>query len=247
MVLLDALRYAAVRPARQTAPSPIRVLLVDGDSAAATAALDALEADGFAVDHVADGDAALGAAGAVGYDVIVLELELADMPGGRALEALRARGCGVPLLVLSARASVAMRIAALDAGADDFLVKPYDTRELIARLRALARRPREMLAVRVACNNLSLSLERLEFAVDGKPLGLGRREFMLMARLMRSVGRPVAKAQLHESLYGFGEEPCSNLIEVSVHRVRRRLREAGAAVRIESRRGVGYVLLPNGG
>jgi two-component system response regulator QseB len=246
MVSFDSFSPAARARPRPAQATPLRVLLVDGDAVAAGALLDALEVGGFTVDHVGDGRAALASVGAVLYDVIILGLELADMPGEHALDALRARGCTVPLLVLSARAGVAVRIAVLDAGADDVLVKPCDMRELVARLRALARRPKEMLAARVACNNLSLSLERLEIAVDGKPLGLGRREFMLMAQLMRSAGRPVAKSQLHESLYGLGGEPCSNPIEVSVHRMRRRLREAGAAVRIESRRGVGYVLLPGG-
>ena len=222
-----------------------RVLLIDGDDRDETPTGVALRPDGFDVERVRRGEAAVIAADAAIFDVVVLELDSLDMPGERVLDTLRSRGCTTPVLVLSARASVAVKIATLDAGADDFLGKPYDPRELTARLKALARRSRAMRASFIACNNVSLSPEQRALVVDGKVFGIGRREYMLLSELMRRVGYPVAKARLHESLYGFDEETCSNPIEVHVHRIRRRLRAVGAGVRIESRRGIGYVLLPD--
>ncbi|HUA51782.1 MAG TPA: response regulator transcription factor [Candidatus Sulfotelmatobacter sp.] len=177
-----------------------------------------------------------------GYDVIIFEL--VPTSGNELIERLRVRGCCTPLLALSAQNTPPIRIAALDAGADDFLGKPCDFDELEARLRALARRPRAMRNANLACSNVVLHAERRELRINGKSVALGQRELNMIEQLMRNTGRPVAKERLYEKLYGFDQATGSNLIEVSIHRIRKRLQRAGAAVRIVNRRNLGYVLLP---
>jgi two-component system, OmpR family, response regulator QseB len=238
-------RHPTQQPATAArAEAPTRALLIDADTTAAAAVQAALGCHGFAVDHAQTGQAGLGAIATGGYEVVMLDLALVDMPGLALIEQVRGQGCCAPLLVVSADAAVSRRIEALNAGADDFLTKPCDHRELAARLRAIARRPRELLGLNLDCGNLSLSIERREIMVGSQPLELGAREFTLLEQLMRYCGRAVPRDALLDSLYGFDQEIESNPIEVHVHRIRKRLTDAGATVRIENRRGIGYVLVP---
>jgi DNA-binding response OmpR family regulator len=222
----------------------MRILLIEDDASLAELIRVGLQAHGFTVDHVDGGEDGLAAAETIDYDALILDLSLPDMDGIEVLKSLRKRPVRAPVLILSARGALGSRIDGLNAGADDFLPKPFDLGELTARLRALMRRPKEMLNSDLACGNLRLSPHRREVLVDGKPISLPRRELSVLEHLMRSPGMPVSKARLEEGLYGFDEEVASNSVEVHIHHVRKRLKEAGATVRIETRRGLGYVLIP---
>lgn len=221
----------------------MRVLLIEDDASLAELIRVGLQAHGFTVDHMTGGEDGLAAAETIGYDAVILDLSLPDVDGIQVLRRLRDRRFRTPVLILSARGALGSRIDGLNAGADDFLPKPFDLLELLARLRALMRRPKEMLYTDLALGNLCLSPHRREVLVDGKPVALPRRELSVLEHLLRNAGMPVSKASLEEGLYGFEEEVASNSVEVHIHYVRKRLKEAGASVRIETRRGLGYVLL----
>jgi DNA-binding response OmpR family regulator len=221
--------------------SALRALLIDDMSCQAGPVAGALRPRGIGLDHVGYGR--VWEIDLTNYDVIILESPPAV--GENRLEQLRSKGCCTPLLAVSAQNTALFRIAALNAGADDFMAKPLDYDELEARLRALARRPRAMRNPNLACSNVVMNAERRELKIDGKPVELGPREFNLVEQLLRNAGGPVAKELLFEKLYGFDQATGSNLIEVNIHRVRKRLERAGAAVRIVSRRNLGYVLVPD--
>jgi len=150
----------------------------------------------------------------------------------------------IPVILVTAKNDQRAKVTALDAGADDFLGKPYDPGELAARVRALARRSRDMVGVMVCCGNLSLSLARREISIGEQRIDLAPREVSLLAHLMGQCGRAVSRDALIDAMYGFDQEVGSNPIEVHVHRIRKRLLDAGASVRIENRRGIGYRLVP---
>jgi DNA-binding response OmpR family regulator len=198
---------------------------------------------GFAVDRVATAEDCLAALATVVYDVVILDLTLPDADGITLLKRMRKRHDATPVLILSARNKTEERVVGLDAGADDYLSKPFELSELAARLRALARRPAQVLGAELAYGNLLLIPAEHAAVVDGVPLVLPRREAMVLENLMRSAGRPISKAALEERLYAFGEEVASNSVEVHVHHLRKRLTVAKADVRIETRRGTGYVLV----
>ncbi len=221
----------------------MRLLFVEDDPHLASAVIRNLEASGFAVDHAptrADAEACTRAAR---YDVMVLDLGLPDGDGLELLRGLRNRRDPLPVIVLTARDAVADRVAGLEAGADDYLVKPFAHEELVARLRAVLRRPREDLGDAVRFANLTYQPSAGTFTVDdGRPLVLPRREHMLLATLMRRPGRVVTRGVLEEAIWDFAQEIESNALESHVSRLRRHLKEAGAAVEIRSIRGVGYLL-----
>jgi DNA-binding response OmpR family regulator len=223
-------------------PRPTHALLVDADTRAVARVRAALARYGFAVDHAPTAEQGLAAAAGAGYEVVILDLSL----GVSFIVMARAQGYRAPLLVVSSDQAVGQRIAALDAGADDFLAKPYDAGELAARIRAMARRSREMVSVVVSCGNLSMSVERREIMIGDRRIDLGRREVSLLGYLMGQCGRAVPREVLIEAMYGFDQVIESNPIEVHVHRIRKRLAEGGATVRLENRRGLGYVLVPAG-
>ncbi|HFD17105.1 MAG TPA: response regulator transcription factor [Rhodospirillales bacterium] len=221
----------------------MRLLFVEDDPHLASAVTRNLEASGFAVDHVSTRADAEACTGAARYDVMVLDLGLPDGDGLELLRRLRHRRDPLPVLVLTARDAVADRVAGLEAGADDYLVKPFAHEELVARLRALLRRPREDLGDAVRVGNLTYQPSAGTFTVgDGRPLVLPRREQMLLATLMRRAGGVVTRGVLEEAIWDFAQEIESNALESHVSRLRRHLQEAGAGVEIRSIRGVGYLL-----
>ncbi len=219
----------------------MRVLLLEDELALSELIAAQLAGEGHAVDRfatLADADAALRA---VEYDLLVLDLGLPDGDGLDLLRQLRAAGRRLPVLILTARDAVEDRVAGLDAGADDYLTKPFHADELKARIRALLRRPaREGEGMRLG--NVVLGADGHSLFIGGRPLALRRREQALLAYLMRHAGKVVLKEDIETSLYAFGDEVASNAVEVHIYRLRRKLQEAGADLRIHTIRGVGYMI-----
>ncbi len=191
---------------------------------------------GFAVDWVSDGLAAEGALADDVYQMAILDLGLPGKDGMALLRGLRARGAQLPVLVVTARDAVPERIAGLNAGADDYLVKPFDLDELIARLHALARRHAGSGQPLMECGGLVLDPTRRELRLHGEPVSLSAREFVLLQALMQRPGAVLSREQLEDAVYGWNQEVGSNAIEVHLHHLRRKL---GAAT-IRNVRGVGY-------
>ena len=195
-----------------------------------------LEGAGFAVDWATDGQSGQAAVGNGVYDTIVLDLGLPRVDGLTLLRALRADGDGVPVLIITARDAVADRIAGLNAGADDYLLKPFDLDELVARVRALLRRHAGAASTTLVAGALSLDPVQRVVRHNGGEVILTAKEFALLEALLRRPGAVLSRERLEDSIYGWGEEVGSNAIEVHVHNLRRKL---GADV-IRNVRGVGY-------
>jgi two-component system, OmpR family, response regulator len=216
----------------------MRLLLVEDDSMIGESVRKGLQQDGFAVDWVQDGRAAEIALETIPYDTLLLDLGLPRKAGLDVLAALRRRGNSIPVLILTARDAVADRVKGLDAGADDYLVKPFDLEELAARIRALLRRKSGRADPVIQVGNLLLNPATHEASLDGKPVTLSAREFGLILALAERPGVVLSRAQLEEKLYGWDHEVESNTVEVYVHSLRRKL---GANL-IRNVRGVGYMV-----
>jgi two-component system response regulator QseB len=214
----------------------MRVLLAEDDAMIGAKVRDRLRGQGFAVDWVRDGRAADAALAGDVYDLLLLDLGLPGREGLAVLKALRGRGSMLPVVILTARDAVDDRVAGLDAGADDYVVKPFDLKELEARLRAVLRRRAGSASSVIEHGRLSLDLESHELRRDGIPVPVSPREFALLHALLERPGRILSRAQLEERLYGWGEEVGSNVVEVHIHSLRRKL---GADL-IRNVRGVGY-------
>jgi len=220
----------------------MRVLLVEDNERLSTFVKSGMEKEGFVIDAfgtVADGEAAVDA---VNYDAIVLDLGLPDGNGLEILRGLRDRGRSTPVLILTARDGVDDRVKGLNTGGDDYLLKPFDMKELIARVRALLRRPDGALGLTLAAGNLSFDTVAREVRVNDEAIAISRREMGVLEQLLRRNGRVVPKDVLEESLYGFGEEVTSNSVEVHISRLRKRLSKADANVSVHTLRGIGYLL-----
>jgi DNA-binding response OmpR family regulator len=220
----------------------MRVLVVEDEPDIAAHIAATLRGAGMACDRASTRAEAEAALAVTPYDAGVLDLGLPDGDGIGLLRWLRGRGCGTPVLILSARDSLESRVAGLDDGADDYLVKPYAEVELLARLRALLRRPGAALGRELSCGGVALDSVTRAVSVQGAPLALPRHELSLLETLLRRQGRVVTRAALIEQLYDAGEEPASNALPVHVHNLRRRLAEAGGAADIVTFRGLGYML-----
>ena len=220
----------------------MRLLLIEDNLRLADYVSTALRNGGFAVDHVSTTADAEGALATTRYDTLLLDLGLPDKDGLIWLGDQRRSQMTRPVLVLTARDSVEELVAGFNQGADDYLRKPFDLDELIARVRALLRRPGEALGVELTVGNVTLDTSGREVIIDGVPVEFGRREIDGLELLMRRAGRVVPKSAIEEAIYAFGEDLSSNAIEVLVHRIRRRMQEAGADMYIHTLRGVGYVL-----
>jgi len=220
----------------------MRLLLVEDEQELGSLTAANLGRAGFRVDLVATMDEAETAARIAHYDLTLLDLGLPDGDGMTFLKAMRAGGDLSPVLILTARDAIEDRVEGLDAGADDYLLKPFAMAELVSRVKALLRRPRHSLGAHLESGNVVLDTDRRWVDIGGKPGILPRRELALLEALMRSENRVVSREILEGQLYGFGDEVGSNALEVNVHRLRRRLEEAGASVRIHTVRGVGYLL-----
>lgn len=216
----------------------MKILLVEDDVLLGDGIRAGLAQAGFAVDWAKDGREAELAVSGQAYDAVVLDLGLPRLPGLDVLRRARASKNPVPILILTARDTVGDRIAGLDAGADDYLVKPFDLGELQARLRALVRRANSQFESVVTHGALRLDSVGHRVTFEGRPVELSAREFAILQELLLSAGRVLSKARLEEKLYGWGEEIESNTIEVFVHHLRRKL----SPQLIRTVRGVGYMI-----
>ena len=216
----------------------MRILLVEDDRLLGDGIATGLAQAGFAVDWVQDGVAADLALRTGSPDAVVLDLGLPRLSGLEVLKRSRASGAKVPVLILTARDAVQDRVQGLDAGADDYLVKPFDLAELAARLRALIRRAAGTAAPRLIVGDIELDPAAREARLRGVPVELAVREFALLHALMLNAGRVLSREQLAERLYRWGEEVESNAIDVHIHHLRRKL----GADAFRTVRGVGYVM-----
>jgi len=216
----------------------MRLLLVEDDRMLGETVARALRLQGHAVDWVKDGRDAEAALAGTPYDVALLDLGLPGKGGLEVLRDLRRRGGRVPVLILTAQDAVGDRVAGLDAGADDYLPKPFDLDELAARIRALERRGSGRTTPVIEHGALVLDLAAHEVRLDGAPVALSAREFELLHALLEHPGRPLSRARLEERLYGWAGQVESNAIEVHVHALRKKLGPEW----IRTLRGVGYVV-----
>ena len=205
-----------------------------------------LREEGYAVDAAADGDRAVAQAAVNAYDAIVLDVGLPRRDGLAVARELRARGLRTPILMLTARDAVDDRVAGLDAGADDYLVKPFSVRELLARVRALLRRMPELLPATLAVGDLVLDTRTHTAARAGRPVPLTAKEYAMLEYLARHAGRVVGRAELTEHVWDENHDPFSNVIEVYVNRLRKKVDGGHAVPLIQTRRGAGYLLAPAG-
>jgi DNA-binding response OmpR family regulator len=220
----------------------MRILLVEDNARLAELIGQGLRAGGFAVDAFATKADAELALDSVQYQAVILDLGLPDGDGLDLLKRTRARGSGVPVMVLTARDGIDDRVRGLNAGADDYVLKPFAMEELVARVRALLRRPGGNLGVALACGRVSLDTVSREVTVDGAALSIPRRETDMLEQLLRRAGRVVPKRALEEGLYGFDDDVSSNTVEVLMSRLRKRLIAVPSGVVIHTLRGVGYML-----
>lgn len=216
----------------------MRLLLVEDDPLLGDGVRAGLKLSGFAVDWVTDGQAAKHALESECYSLMVLDIGLPQISGLDLLKWLRQRGGRLPVLMLTARDTVADRVSGLDCGADDYLVKPFDLDELVARLRALARRSAGQAAPELQHGGLKVDLAAHAVTFNGQAVELSAREFTLLIELLRSCGKVLSREQLEQRLYGWGEEVESNSVEVHIHHLRKKL---GADL-IRTVRGVGYTV-----
>jgi DNA-binding response OmpR family regulator len=221
----------------------MRILLVEDERSAARMTAKGLREHGYAVDVVGDGVSAVRHAATVTYDMVILDLSLPIKNGLEVCRELRSTGDAVPVLMLTARDAVEDRIVGLDAGADDYLTKPFHFGELLARVRALTRRRAlPILPEHLTCGRLALNTRTQEAWSDGQPIELTAREYALLEYFCRKDGAVISREELAEHVWDERYDPCSNVIDVYVQRLRRKL-DRGSQSFIRTRRGAGYQLI----
>lgn len=225
-------RYGAIRP--------MRVLLVEDDELLGSGICDALERTRYTVEWVRDGAQALEALRGSGVDLAVLDLGLPRMDGMEVLRRAREAGVTTPVLVLSARDTTLQRIGGLDAGADDYLTKPFDLDELMARIRVLERRTHGAVVNVIRHGSIEVDTSAMTVSVEGSNVDLQRREYMVLRKLLENIGHVLSRQQLVDNIYGWDSELESNALDVHIHNLRRKLHPG----LIRTVRGVGYVIDP---
>jgi DNA-binding response OmpR family regulator len=216
----------------------MRILLVEDDPELGDGLTVGLRQAGFAVDWLADGQAADRALHSESFDLLVLDLGLPGLSGMDLLQRVRQRGASLPILILTARDATGDKVAGLDAGADDYLVKPIDLDELSARIRALTRRSAGRAAPLLRHGQLTVDPATHRVTLAEQPVELSGREFSLLQLLLENAGRVLTRSQLEQSLYGWHDEPDSNVLDVHIHHLRKKL---GSEL-IRNLRGVGYTI-----
>jgi two-component system OmpR family response regulator/two-component system response regulator QseB len=216
----------------------MRILLVEDDPELGDGLTVGLRQCGFAVDWLKDGNSADLALQSETFDLVVLDLGLPRLAGMEVLNRARGRGQTMPILILTARDATGDKVSGLDAGADDYLVKPIDLDELSARIRALTRRSAGRAAPMLVQGELAVDLAAHRVTLAGQEIELSSREFSLLQMLLENAGRVLTRSQLEQSVYGWRDEPDSNALEVHIHHLRKKL---GSDL-IRTLRGVGYTI-----
>jgi DNA-binding response OmpR family regulator len=220
----------------------MRILVVEDEKKTASFIRKALQSEGYAVDVLHDGDAVLAAAGATPFDAMVLDIMLPGRDGLSVVRQLRERGLNTPVLLLSARGEVRERVEGLNAGADDYLPKPCDLTELIARVRALVRRGGENKAVILRLANLTLDTVTHTARRDDRVIELTAREYRLLEFLLRSAGRICGRMALVEKVWDYDFDPGTNVVDVYIKRLREKIDAGFEPKLLHTVRGIGYVM-----
>lgn len=216
----------------------MRILLIEDDLSLADGIAAALKHAGYAVDQTGRGAEGIALAQAARPDVIILDLGLPDMDGGEVLKSLRKKSVDSSILILTARDDLPSKVQGLDAGADDYLTKPFEVDELLARLRALERRTGSGLSAEIQLGDVTINLANHQVTRAGQSISLSRREFSLLRALAERPGQILSREQLEDKLYSWGEEVSSNTVDVHIHNLRKKLYPEF----IQTIRGVGYKL-----
>lgn len=220
----------------------MRILLVEDDILLGEGLYAGFQRENYSVDWVKNGESAIIAMMETEYDAVVLDIGLPKISGLDVLRQTRSQGNKLPVLILTARDAVSDRVDGLDAGADDYLVKPFEFAELCARIRALTRRLRGLTEQIIRYQNIELDPAAHSVKLDNQKIDLSRREFSLLEELLTSAGRVLSKAHLEQKLYSWGDEIGSNTIEVHIHHLRKKF---GSDL-IKTVRGVGYIIAKQG-
>jgi two-component system, OmpR family, response regulator len=224
-------------------PETMRILVVEDDNKIASFVVKGLKQSGFAVDQSGDGEEALALAETTPYDAAVVDIMLPKLDGLSLIQRLRSQGFKLPVIILSAKASVDDRVKGLQAGGDDYLTKPFSFSELLARVQALIRRASQTTEpTKLSVGDLTLDLLTREANRAGEKIELQPREFALLEYLMRNPGRTVTKTMILEHIFDYSFDPQTNVVDVLVHRVRSKIDPD--KTRLHTLRGVGYVLRP---
>jgi DNA-binding response OmpR family regulator len=216
----------------------MRLLLIEDDGPLARGLKTSLETQGYAVDWVALGKLGIESAARIDYQLVILDLGLPDLDGLEVLTKLKAHNATLPVLILTARNDIHSKVTGLDQGADDYLAKPFDVAELMARLRVLERRNGTNTQTNIGVNNVVLNTQNNQLIVDGNEVSLSRKEYMVLRALMENLNRIQSKSSLEEKLYNWGEDVSSNTIEVYISNLRKRVPKDF----IKTIRGVGYII-----
>lgn len=220
----------------------MRVLVVEDEKKTASFVRKALQEEGHAVDVIHDGSEALVAAGNTPFDVVVLDVMLPGRDGLSVVRQMRERGIVTPVLLLTARGEVSEKVQGLNAGADDYLAKPFALEELVARVRALGRRSGEAKPVTLRVGNLTLDTVTRKVIRGEKPIDLAPREYLLLEYLMRSAGRICGRMAIVEKVWDYDFDPGTNLVDVYIMRLREKIDDGFESKLLQTVRGVGYVL-----
>jgi two-component system OmpR family response regulator len=221
----------------------MRILVVEDDKKIASFVVNGLKQSGYAVDHAAEGEQGLIMAKSIAYDAAVVDIMLPKLDGLSLIQQLRAKGVRMPILILSAKASVDDRVKGLQAGGDDYLTKPFAFSELLARIQALIRRATQTTEpTRLVVGDLSIDLLTREVQRGAEKIDLQPREYALLEYLMRNPNRTVTKTMILEHIFDYSFDPQTNVVDVLVHRLRSKVDKDRAM--LHTQRGVGYVLRP---
>jgi DNA-binding response OmpR family regulator len=223
----------------------MRILVAEDDVRLADVIARGLRKQSYAVDVVHDGARAIIEAAVVAYDAIVLDVMLPSSTGFEVARMLRARGNRVPILMLTARDTVADRVEGLDSGADDYLVKPFAFEELLARLRALLRRGEALKPATLSVGDLEVDTQRMTASRAGKQVDLTSKEYSLLEYFARNAGRTISREDITTHVWDGNHDPVSNALEILITRLRRKIDDGRPQSMIQTRRGMGYALIPN--